>query len=94
MNKLVSYKKNLISIYFHILTYQTPFSSLSSQQPNQSLRIVPAPGPQPSETVKNVASTANSFGVHDTFRYGAHTIESEIQPKHPLENHLNKVARE
>ncbi|RIA81405.1 proteasome maturation factor UMP1 [Glomus cerebriforme] len=52
----------------------------------QSLRIIP---PQDiASTVKSVAKTANSFGVHDTFRHGLKSIEGDILPKHPLENRL------
>ncbi|KAG9307312.1 hypothetical protein G9A89_017140 [Geosiphon pyriformis] len=54
----------------------------------QSLRITPSP--RPKTTTKSISNTANSFGVHDTFRYGVRSIGSEISPSHPLENRLKQ----
>ncbi|CAG8777758.1 8257_t:CDS:2, partial [Acaulospora morrowiae] len=55
-----------------------------------SLQIVPSTHPDPASLTKTVADTANSFGVHDTFRYGVKSIESELLPAHPLENRLKQ----
>ncbi|CAG8791983.1 25278_t:CDS:2 [Dentiscutata erythropus] len=52
-----------------------------------SLRAVPSTNPP---STKTVADTANSYGVHDTFRYGPRSIETEISPAHPLENRLKQ----
>ncbi|CAB4396664.1 unnamed protein product [Rhizophagus irregularis] len=52
----------------------------------QSLRITPST--QPDSTNKSIAETVNSFGVHDTFRYGPKSIATDILPKHPLEHRL------
>ncbi|RIB12506.1 proteasome maturation factor UMP1 [Gigaspora rosea] len=52
-----------------------------------SLRAVPSANPP---STKSVADTANSYGVHDTFRYGLRSIETEISPAHPLENRLKQ----
>ncbi|CAG8443721.1 5681_t:CDS:2 [Funneliformis caledonium] len=53
---------------------------------NQSLQIVPSS--HADHDSKSLTETANSFGVHDTLRYGIRTIESEILEKHSLENRL------
>ncbi|CAI2179934.1 7005_t:CDS:2 [Funneliformis geosporum] len=53
---------------------------------NQSLLI--APSSHADHDTKSLTETANSFGVHDTLRYGIRTIESEILEKHPLENRI------
>ncbi|CAJ0754309.1 23084_t:CDS:2 [Entrophospora sp. SA101] len=37
---------------------------------------------------KSVINTTNSYGIHDTFRFGPKSIESDISPTHPLENRL------
>jgi len=52
-----------------------------------SLRIVPSDHSTPP---KSVVTTATSLGVHDTFRYGVKSIQSEISPAHPLENRIKQ----
>ncbi|CAG8455701.1 2176_t:CDS:2 [Ambispora leptoticha] len=55
----------------------------------QSLRIVPSSFPEGAPS-KSVKSTANSFGVHDTFRLGVRSINTELLPSHPLETRLDQ----
>ncbi|CAG8601700.1 3831_t:CDS:2 [Ambispora gerdemannii] len=56
----------------------------------QSLRVVPSSHPGEGSSSKSIASTANSFGVHDTFRLGTRSIANELLPSHPLERRLDQ----
>ncbi|GJJ07090.1 hypothetical protein Clacol_001289 [Clathrus columnatus] len=51
-----------------------------------SYRIVPAQGGPSKASVQN---TANSFGLHDTFRYGLRSLSQDIK-SNPVESRLDK----
>ncbi|CCL99963.1 uncharacterized protein FIBRA_01988 [Fibroporia radiculosa] len=59
-------------------------SSLHLNTMEPSLRIVPASAPKSA----SVKETANSFGLHDTFRYGPRTIVAEVSTKGGLKERL------
>ncbi|KAI0063121.1 proteasome maturation factor UMP1 [Artomyces pyxidatus] len=49
-----------------------------------SLRIIPANSPK----TASYADTANSFGLHDTLKYGPRSLASEIKTTSSLRNRL------
>ncbi|KAG0019530.1 hypothetical protein BGZ80_005661 [Entomortierella chlamydospora] len=54
-----------------------------------SLRLAPSSKPSAAGSA-SVLDTSNSYGLHDTMRFGMKQIASEITMKHPLENRLTE----
>ncbi|ORZ20098.1 hypothetical protein BCR41DRAFT_35521 [Lobosporangium transversale] len=52
-----------------------------------SLRLAPSSKPTTAGSA-SVFDTSNSYGLHDTMRFGMRQIASEVTAKHPLENRL------
>ncbi|KAG0206276.1 D-tyrosyl-tRNA(Tyr) deacylase [Mortierella sp. GBA30] len=52
-----------------------------------SLRLAPSSKPTSAGSA-SVVDTSNSYGLHDTMRFGMRQIASEVTAKHPLENRL------
>ncbi|KAG0249522.1 D-tyrosyl-tRNA(Tyr) deacylase [Mortierella polycephala] len=52
-----------------------------------SLRLAPSSKPETAGSATTV-DTSNSYGLHDTMRFGMRQIATEITAKHPLENRL------
>ncbi|KAG0310845.1 hypothetical protein BGZ97_012273 [Linnemannia gamsii] len=55
--------------------------------PRISLRLAPS-SKASSASSASVLDTSNSYGLHDTMRFGMRQIASEVSSKHPLENRL------
>ncbi|KAG0019707.1 hypothetical protein BGZ82_011812 [Podila clonocystis] len=53
----------------------------------KSLRLAPS-SKAASAGSASVLDTSNSYGLHDTMRFGMRQIASEVSAKHPLENRL------
>ncbi|KAF9187716.1 hypothetical protein BGZ51_004426 [Haplosporangium sp. Z 767] len=52
-----------------------------------SLRLAPSSKPETAGFATTV-DTSNSYGLHDTMRFGMRQIATEVTAKHPLENRL------
>ncbi|KAF8968437.1 hypothetical protein BGZ46_010868 [Entomortierella lignicola] len=59
----------------------------SSNNNTMSLRLTPSSKASTAGSA-SVLDTANSYGLHDTMRFGMRQIASEVSMKHPLENRL------
>ncbi|KAF9207441.1 hypothetical protein BGZ49_000394 [Haplosporangium sp. Z 27] len=70
-----------------ILTSASASSSSKLVNLKKSLRLTPSSKASTAGSA-SVLDTANSYGLHDTMRFGMRQIASEVSMKHPLENRL------
>ncbi|CAJ0764209.1 8843_t:CDS:10, partial [Entrophospora sp. SA101] len=68
---------------------QYDLSGSRNEKPHKRINTTSGTPPASSTNLeKSVINTTNSYGIHDTFRFGPKSIESDISPTHPLENRL------